>query len=983
MSLNYSKENIFGGPVDSEVLKLIQDTQAKFGQQSGFSDQQLQFFNSNTGWVKVTSSVNVRTPGLEEVEACSLPTFKGPLDGFDENTRTDEPNLGSDYLAKKYVLLGGTLYEQSLRTGIMPDTDTARGSYELDDTFGYVPMPGIDSFSIKHAGTYGSIKIATLEFKVNSIQQLTDLEVIFMRPGFSLLVEWGHSIYLDADGEIQTQIQTIGDEYFNLYDKKDIIKEIETLRTGTNYNYEAMYGKVTNFTWKYAKNGEYDCQISITSLGEIMESLRLSVEGEMHDEAKEVSFKEYATKLSEYLYAIKSLPPSLAEANDPEAHVNRLLQGKEEQIVLGAGSQDTVNKDKRDKYQNILLPIQDELQKNDRELKIFSVKTDVSTNEKIDEAGSFKYIPLSNLLACLNVNYTLKSEGEQIVSFNINKEEKQSYTSFLQHLIIDPAVGFIPKNPGTTSIGGDRIYSESDYFLQFAAVGSNADGDLDDLLNICVNVDFIIQVMEQRINSNDTASSTVLNLVTDILTQLSIQGGRINDFDLHHEDEKFQFYVVDRKMTPSTNDLADAVIDVLGLNSIIEDLGIQSSITSEMSSMIAIAAASERSDVSEQLDNMQRWNKGLVDRTLPNKVLREVPKEADKIPAKKILEFLKDIRNRNAIPYTEDDYINLQSTHATLMREFLLMYTQQNKTNLPGIIPIELSLKLKGISGLKIGQGFNITQDILPERYRGNVGFILTEVAHSISDNKWNTELTALMTVSSTYEDSRIKSMDDLNGLDIEQTIFEGSDALSIIGTIPAEERKLIRFPLRGLKDIRDDAAGKGVFGADRKGENQLARTHEGVDYLASPGKEVISPFPGTIRSGIFSKGLPLIEITGTGDYERYQMLIGYVQSNGTTTVNAAQVGIGNVVRLDGKVTEVVTTPVGLKKKLVDSEKGYQEAKDGIMKNHIHVELRFKNDDGNYITVDPTNELVAGPILGNLPFNNPLRNLRANIFPGS
>ncbi|MGB1800919.1 MAG: hypothetical protein ACPHLK_08845, partial [Gammaproteobacteria bacterium] len=103
------------------------------------------------------------------------------------------------------------------------------------------------------------------------------------------------------------------------------------------------------------------------------------------------------------------------------------------------------------------------------------------------------------------------------------------------------------------------------------------------------------------------------------------------------------------------------------------------------------------------------------------------------------------------------------------------------------------------------------------EEERARVNAIDIEL-QNIRENmiqKWNTELTALMTVSSTYEDSRIKSMDDLNGLDIEQTIFEGSDALSIIGTIPAEERKLIRFPLRGLKDIRDDAAGKGVFGAD------------------------------------------------------------------------------------------------------------------------------------------------------------------------
>ena len=953
MSLNYKKENIFGGPVDKEVLELIRQTQTLFGQQSNFSDKQLQFFNSNTGWIKVTSSVNIRAEGFEDVESINLPYLPNPIGGVGFKN-LEIPNGGSPDLAKKYVLLGGTLQEQSIRTGILSDTDDSRSSYELDPTFGYVPMPGIDNFSVKHAGTYGSLRVASLEFKVNSIQQLSDMEALFMRPGYSLLVEWGHSIYLDASGEIQTQVQTLGDEYFNLYNKKDIVDRVKFLRELSNNNYEAMYAIVTNFTWQYAQNGEYQCKVDLTAAGSIMESLKLAVQGNPQPEKEtENEFKRYATPLSEYLYAIQNLTPDLAGKTSKD-HVDKLLSGRKE-INNVYASVEVVSDKLKQKNKDIFSPIQTELENNGRELKIFSVKTDIDTTQNIASAGSFKYIPLSNLLACLNVNYTLKSNDGVIVDFNIDAEQRQTFTTFLQHIIIDPAVGFIPKNSGNTEIGEGKTYSDSEYFLKYAAVGNELD-DHSDILNICVNVDLVINIMEQYLDSTDDTSKTILNLLNNILGQLNIYGGNINEFDLFHNDEGFQFFIIDRKITPGLIDLNDSIIDVFGLNSIIEDLSISSGITSEMSSMIAVAAASERSDLNEQLDNMQKWNKGLIDRTQPAKFLQEVPKEEDKIPAKKILKKLAGLRAGTTISYIESDYKSLQSSHTALMREFLLLYTSKEKTNLPGIIPIELNLQMKGIAGFKIGQGFNITQDLLPERYRDNVAFIITDVEHSITDNKWVSNLTGLMTVASVYGDSRIQTLESLNELNFESTILEKTDAIFQEGIIPIPAVKDIRFPLLGyLPQIRNDEAGQGTFKASRNNESGL---HEGVDFLAPAGTRVVSPFPGTVVAGAnFSRGLPRVEVVGTGDYQGYRMMLGYVESNGITSTNAAGTVIGSVVRLDGKEKRSIR---GIKEEVDIPGKGY---KDVNMKNHIHVELRYNGE-----LINPTDKFTAtkGPFFESL-----------------
>ena len=534
------------------------------------------------------------------------------------------------------------------------------------------------------------------------------------------------------------------------------------------------------------------------------------------------------------------------------------------------------------------------------------------------------------------MNYTLKSDDGVIVDFNIDTEKKQNYTSFLEHVIIDPAVGFFPKNIGSTDIGEGKIYEDSAFFLQYAAVGNELD-DLSDILNICVNVDLVINIMEQYLSSTDDTAKTILNLLNNILGQLNSYGGNINDFDLFHNDEGFEFFIIDRKITPGLKDLEQSVIDVFGLNSVIEDLSISSGITSEMSSMIAVAAASERSDLNEQLDNMQKWNKGLIDRTQPSKFLKEVPKEEEKLPARKILKKLASLRDFEKISYIESDYKSLQSTHAALMREFLLYYTSSNKTNLPGIIPIELKLQMKGIAGFKIGQGFNITQDLLPERYRDNVAFIITDVEHSIVENKWVSNITGLMTVASVYKDSRIQVVEPLQGLSIQQKVLAKTDLIFKEGIIPFPARKNIQFPLPILPDIRNDSAGSGAFKSDRNNEVGL---HQGVDYLAPEGTPVISPFPGKIEVGTnFSRGLPRIEVVGTGDYQGYRMKLGYVQSNGLTSVNTFGEEIGSVVKLIGK------------------DKGYQDVN---MKNHIHVELRYNGQ-----LINPTDKFTVRGPLGN------------------
>jgi muramidase (phage lysozyme) len=50
---------------------------------------------------------------------------------------------------------------------------------------------------------------------------------------------------------------------------------------------------------------------------------------------------------------------------------------------------------------------------------------------------------------------------------------------------------------------------------------------------------------------------------------------------------------------------------------------------------------------------------------------------------------------------------------------------------------------MDGISGIKIGQAFRINDAIMPAKYNGVVGFIVTGVDHAITGNRWTTTLKA------------------------------------------------------------------------------------------------------------------------------------------------------------------------------------------------------------------------------------------------
>lgn len=229
---------VLGRPIDPVLVKQVEARQDILGKPDRIVDGDYSFFLQKMPWIKLTSAVDVK---------------------------------GSAELARLNVLTNGV---------------NLAGSSEVfgyqDTNLGVRPKPGITSMNLSTHNRYGSLRTATVQFIVHSVDQLNTYEQLFMRPGYSALLEWGHSKYLDAKTsaykvkDIPTLIDFFKGEG-SPKTKNELYKKLDAMRKEYHYNYDGMYGLIKNFSWSLQQDGTYACSVDIVSIGSTLESLNLNV----------------------------------------------------------------------------------------------------------------------------------------------------------------------------------------------------------------------------------------------------------------------------------------------------------------------------------------------------------------------------------------------------------------------------------------------------------------------------------------------------------------------------------------------------------------------------------------------------------------------------------------------------------------------------------------------------------------------------------
>jgi hypothetical protein len=185
-------------------------------------------------------------------------------------------------LAKNYVLTGGALYNDKLKSGVGKGPENA---YSLQTPsgkthlYGVRPMPGITGAEVKSKGAYGSLREVTINFNCWDITQLEDLELLYMRPGYSVLLEWGWTSYINNNGDLVTTPEAPFDIFNSSYNGKDYQNIFQLLfkkEEAAQGNYGGFLGIIKNYKWSARPDGGYDCSTTLISIGEMIESLKIN-----------------------------------------------------------------------------------------------------------------------------------------------------------------------------------------------------------------------------------------------------------------------------------------------------------------------------------------------------------------------------------------------------------------------------------------------------------------------------------------------------------------------------------------------------------------------------------------------------------------------------------------------------------------------------------------------------------------------------------
>lgn len=234
------------------------------------------------------------------IRATSLVDYVEPVDGglgID-----DFKQLNGSQLAKRFILQGGILNKGDTRRKHFGQPGSAYGdpligSNSDSEGFGQVPMPGITSLDIATKSAYGSLRQAKLNFVVHNLKQLEILELLYMRPGYPVVIEWQWSPYIHSEDGIINRTHRIPDNilFAEKVNQQDIYATIVKLKKESEGNYDSFLGFVTNFGFQARPDGGFDCYSEIVSMGEVIDSLKIGSSSSVM--AKLFPGKEFTFKL--------------------------------------------------------------------------------------------------------------------------------------------------------------------------------------------------------------------------------------------------------------------------------------------------------------------------------------------------------------------------------------------------------------------------------------------------------------------------------------------------------------------------------------------------------------------------------------------------------------------------------------------------------------------------------------------------------------
>jgi hypothetical protein len=755
---------MLGKPIQNYVIKQITTRQSTQG--SGISSnrtpQQISVLNSPTSWVKLASGASVTSNRLTEAKLSSN-------------------NIGTN-LAKNYVLFGGTSRVNGNKLSQREEPFSKDGIYTMDNTvagleFGLSPMPGIESIDVQHINN-GSIRKATVTIKAYNKAQLDALDILYMRLGYTMLLEWGNSTYTNNNGAYQTMGPTLVESGFlenSLPNSTstEILQKINSYRTSYDGNYDAIYGRISNFNWSFSEDGSYSIVLNILSLGDIFESLKINIPASPQE-------LKFSTEASIILTETK-----------PEVTGSYL--GQPEGIELESSNDSSPTKDKLSTYlfnskicfanQKVTAPEDIDFKINGTPIKIGSfVKP--SPTITLTPSGSGTPATLNNEASSIqtpkDIAYFFYSNGEAPNS--VIPEDLGYYMRF-GHLLEYVKEFLIPKvkNAGgkkfplielDTTTDNKMYYFPNQISLDpsvcvvnsifrkitlFDTLSPWIGNGYANIMNIYVSFEQIHSSLESNLDEENRVN--LYGFLSSICDSLNASLGGVNNLQPIVDEDTNTIKIIDQNYNsnPQPNDKL-ILYGYEGNNStFVRNVSLKTSLTPELTATIAVGATSD--GYSQGIENTMfaKWNKNIKNRFQP-KIVTPDPKTNPNDPVQNYINNFY-AKGKLALGYKYDgsenppeldkDSIGNNISIATEFYKYAQAYLHsinpEYGSPTQGFIPINLGITMNGISGVKIFNSLSVDTSFLPNNYPKSLRFITKAINHKISNQDWETTLETLV----------------------------------------------------------------------------------------------------------------------------------------------------------------------------------------------------------------------------------------------
>tara|TARA_R110000782_G_scaffold218445_1_gene305849 strand:- start:1228 stop:4308 length:3081 start_codon:yes stop_codon:yes gene_type:complete len=785
--------NILGAPFSEWVTDQILQRQLSLGRGSGNDTKDLLYQQSKTPWLRLASSVDLYPN--EEGGIDILKRLEN-LPGSDIKL-SDIKGIG---LAKNFILQGGAISKAgdsfTANAGLNTSNQTFNGAYGWGGTTerGFIPMPGITGASVKYMNN-GALTKTVITIRCYSRTQMALIDALYMRPGYTLLLEFGWSTYLDDKGELQTYNEFNSKALRYLFKEElpknhfNITKLIQEEREAKCGNYEGVYGKISNFKWAFNSDGSYDCTVNLTGVGDILESLKVNISlNVMDEETKKNKGKREKDDDDD------GQIPLVANANKTSINtwLFSLYQNyKTPGRLWGDNTNDGVFDVEIDEFP---LPSNEFIKQKITIKKAVLILGDTSTDDDKNESPQM-YITFGYFIAYIQ-KYILLQDIETNIpqfTFEFKFEDLENDENYILappgQFSPNPLICVIPyTNHNIPKVEESLPDTSMNKFLNDNCSDFKGEETYSGKLSsVYVNINHIAKVLQNAPRDEDNALS-LLDFLNAIISDITTTLGGINNITIKLNDDGNGARFIEN--SPQRFNKEPEVLskgkmckfNTYGITpnvggSIIRNLGIDASISSNFASMISIGAQSNGNQISSNATSFSNYNSGIIDRIIPSKANYSPPKSIDddgeivKTQEEQITDQIKKMTSGGSWGWLSGDYggvyedvINDRQFESQDIESFKELHTgyinlimgilsqPKGKGGLgqlaaPFFLPFNFNMDIDGISGIKIFQKFLIDDKVLPPAYdRDSVELLVKSTDHIITNSSWITQIGTIST---------------------------------------------------------------------------------------------------------------------------------------------------------------------------------------------------------------------------------------------